>query len=423
MESYHHAVLGLELESSTQLFDEPARISITGAVPGAPIRVSASGVLPVWNVPLTSHAEFEADDLGACDPSVAASVGGTYTGVDSYGLWARGTVVPRPTSATDEWRVNVESGDERVVQVVRRRLTGPTVRVDRVDDGGLVGVYARPTGGAPVPGVLMLGGSGATLESYADVVAPMLASRGFAVLGVAYFGVPGRPPGFVRVELEYLESALEWLRAAPEVRGRRLGVWGFSIGSGGALLLATKRPDVGAVVSLGGAVTNASLGPGSGPDVPPWIHHSGPVPFTDLTGEGQKLMAQAHRTRPVRVGPVYDAVGELRGDVDEYEIEQVNGPVLVVSGGDDQMSGARGPRRMVERARERGGTVEVTPLELPGAGHTAIGFPPGIPTVLVSDIGGIPYAMGGTPAANTRAQREWWPAAIAFLHSALSTDW
>jgi pimeloyl-ACP methyl ester carboxylesterase len=49
---------------------------------------------------------------------------------------------------------------------------------------------------------------------------------------------------------EDIESALDWLAARPEIDTRRLGVIGHSVGAGAALLVASRRPGVRAVVSL-----------------------------------------------------------------------------------------------------------------------------------------------------------------------------
>ena len=49
---------------------------------------------------------------------------------------------------------------------------------------------------------------------------------------------------------EDIESALDWLAARPESDARRLGVVGHSVGAGAALLVASRRLGVRAVVSL-----------------------------------------------------------------------------------------------------------------------------------------------------------------------------
>ncbi len=49
---------------------------------------------------------------------------------------------------------------------------------------------------------------------------------------------------------EDIESALDWLAGQPEIDARRLGVVGHSVGAGAALLAASRRPGLRAVVSL-----------------------------------------------------------------------------------------------------------------------------------------------------------------------------
>ena len=49
---------------------------------------------------------------------------------------------------------------------------------------------------------------------------------------------------------EDLEHAFDWLRARPEVDAQRVGLLGHSVGAGAALLVAARRREVAAVVSL-----------------------------------------------------------------------------------------------------------------------------------------------------------------------------
>ncbi len=49
---------------------------------------------------------------------------------------------------------------------------------------------------------------------------------------------------------EDLEHAFDWLRARPEVDAARVGLLGHSVGAGAALLVAARRREVAAVVSL-----------------------------------------------------------------------------------------------------------------------------------------------------------------------------
>jgi len=52
---------------------------------------------------------------------------------------------------------------------------------------------------------------------------------------------------------ERLVGAIDWLRAAPETRDLKIGLFGSSTGAGAALMAAPRRPDaIGAIVSRGG---------------------------------------------------------------------------------------------------------------------------------------------------------------------------
>jgi hypothetical protein len=70
------------------------------------------------------------------------------------------------------------------------------------------GLFARPAGDGPFPGVVCFGGSSGGLAA-AAAWAPVLASHGFATLAIAYFGVPGTPaPTEVRHPVDGASYAL-----------------------------------------------------------------------------------------------------------------------------------------------------------------------------------------------------------------------
>jgi hypothetical protein len=116
--------------------------------------------------------------------------------------------------------------------VVTRRLQAPGAhRTElRPESAGFFGTYvAPPAGTRPLPAVLAFGGAeggAGTGTSEAEI----LAAHGYPALGLAYFGVAGRPESLDRIPLEYFATALRWLRAQPGVDPAHVLVWGVSRG-------------------------------------------------------------------------------------------------------------------------------------------------------------------------------------------------
>ncbi len=102
------------------------------------------------------------------------------------------------------------------------------------------------------PAVVVMHGWGANASLMLPAIAPLLAA-GFAVLllDARCHGASDDEP-FTSLPrfAEDIETGLDWLRQQPGVDHSRLAVIGHSVGAGAALLCATRRQDIRAVVSL-----------------------------------------------------------------------------------------------------------------------------------------------------------------------------
>ncbi len=112
----------------------------------------------------------------------------------------------------------------------------------------LVGELHLPAGAGRAPALLILGGSEGG-HGPAFHFAAAFAKRGFASLGLAYFGDPGLPATLENVPLEYFAKAIDWLSAQPGVDPARIGVFGGSKGAEAALLIAARDRRITAVVA------------------------------------------------------------------------------------------------------------------------------------------------------------------------------
>jgi len=109
-----------------------------------------------------------------------------------------------------------------------------------------------PNGGTPVPAVLAMHGWGGNAEMMWPVVPPLHAA-GWAVL-LLDARCHGRSDGESFTSMprfaEDIAAGLAWLRRQPGIDAARVALLGHSVGAAAAMLHASRRADVQAVVSL-----------------------------------------------------------------------------------------------------------------------------------------------------------------------------
>jgi dienelactone hydrolase len=406
------------------LVDEPVGIVVRGCEPNAPVHVTmlvdgAGGIF-------RSEATYQADDTGAVDTAVAASRSGTYLGVDPLGLWWSGDPVGPSTlgpSAPLTGRLRVETSGGSVEATVERSWLAPGATMTPVDEAGVSGLFARPSGNGPFPAVVAFAGSGGGLGP-AAAWAPVLASHGFATLAVAYFGAPGVPAELERIEVEVVERAVGWLGRRNDITPG-VAVTGISRGSELALLAGALLDGVAAVAAFApSGVSWGGLGPRGPIDAPAWTFRGEDLPYAPMAPPppGMDLTGIS---APLRLRPLFEAALAAYPDaIDAAEIpvERIRGPVFLVSGGSDAMWPSTEMADIaVRRAAEHDFAHSMIHLRYPDGGHTCFGVP-GTPVVVDSGphpvTGGI-YAFGGTRAANAAARADCWPRLLDFLAAAL----
>ncbi len=91
------------------------------------------------------------------------------------------------------------------------------------------------------PTIIWIGGSGSNLAVNSLVCAP-LASHGYNVLAVPYFGEDGLSSQLSRIPLEYFEKVFAWLADNPITAKKEIQILGMSKGAELALILASRYP-------------------------------------------------------------------------------------------------------------------------------------------------------------------------------------
>lgn len=131
-------------------------------------------------------------------------------------------------------------------------LSANTVRLHTVNGKTLFGWFVPVPGKAACPAVVVMHGWGANASMMLPALGPLHAA-GFAVLLIdARCHGNSDDAAFTSLPrfAEDISAGLDWLLEQPSVDAKRLSIMGHSVGAAAALLCATKRPDVRAVISL-----------------------------------------------------------------------------------------------------------------------------------------------------------------------------
>lgn len=128
-------------------------------------------------------------------------------------------------------------------------------------EGPIKGYEARPKGAGPFPGLIVIHENRGLTEHIKDVTR-RFANQGYAVLGVDLLSRVGGRDKFATDDeavnainslsregvIQDLQSAFDYWKGRPYVKGDRVGVIGYCWGGGNALLMATRVPGFRATV-------------------------------------------------------------------------------------------------------------------------------------------------------------------------------
>lgn len=363
----------VRLQPSDALLDAPLRMEVDGAGGGDPVRLtlsatSADGVL--WSGSRTVRADDDGEisvDGGALLASLRP------TGVpDSpkLGLFPLDDAVTLRVEARDGERVLGEASAVR--RMVGRGVSSVELIARR--DGLVAHYWTGPPGARRPTAVLALGGSEGGYGN--GLQARLLASHGYPVLELAYFGAPGVPQQLRSIPLEYLARALRWLHDRPGVED--VVVVGASRGGELALLVGSTYPAL--VQGVAAYAPGYAVVPGS------WTRGGVPVPS------------------PADPDP-------------RIPVERLRGPVLLVAGAADQVwNAAYAVSAVRDRRDEHGGQTEG--LTFPDAGHGLTIAVPYLPFPTEFSLNGFTLVSGGTRQADALARDAAWLRLLALLDRA-----
>lgn len=410
--------------------DRVPQITVTGLAAAEPIELQLrmlDGRGQAWH----SRAVVRADLDGVVDTARAAAEQGSYRGVDAAGLlWSMqpeagsGSPAPLPMrTAADgllfepvpmQLRV-LRNGQEIATHTLQRRVSTQQVgaRVVRIGGANAHLYYPRPLAATDQrsPAVVTLGGAEGGIEA-ASAYAAWLASNGYVALAISYYRAPGRPKDLINVPIEPMLQAVTWLQQQPQVDPQRIAAMGGSWGGIVALAAAAHDTRLRGVVSWVGSPAPFR---GIRRDVPPADYRGVDLPA--LSWQGRPLGFLPYRETVDWSRPAPADAARLEQAM--LPIERINGPVLMVAGGDDQLGDSARMAAVAARwLRARRSVPMADEVAYYGdAGHLIT--PLLQPTTFRHQTG--PYLqVGGTPEGYARADQHAGQRVLAFLARALA---
>lgn len=401
------------------LSGDPVEVVVEGLPPGATVTVTAERPVGGWAPPTLHRSEgvFVADAQGRVRLSDSPK-SGTWTGADSAGaFWSVKDTKAAPPA---DWRPGevrfAAAVDGKPIATGSLRLLrqAASVKIEPAPDFPGA-VFAYPDGTAKLPVIVVLGGSEGG-DSTARAMAPKLASRGYAVLGLPYYSpawgdqpqqLPGLPRSFVDIPVDRLEAVRAWLRTRPEADVERFGVWGASKGAEFALIAAANYPWIDAVAAI---VPTDVVWEGWGPDAKAGASSSFSfkgkgLPFVPYRGMEEHFAKLGRgETSSLRWPHEAGRAANLESAVKaRIPVERYRGELLIAGGGRDTVW-ASGPmtQTLAELRTAAGRPVEA--YVFPEADHFLTGD-----------------GYGAASPADAQAQAVLWPATLAFLGRALKT--
>lgn len=280
------------VSSLDSLIDSRIDIQVVGLLPRQIVTLRARRItVGSQEVFLESYAKLVADHFGVVDLNTQKPIEGSYNCIDGMGLfWSMDVIkvqsgknsssvaghVLEPQKIT----ITLESEDTILDEItLKRQWKTNQITRSPVRENGLIGTFFSNEDKKPRPGIIVVGGSEGGLNEYP---AALLASQGFSVLALAYFGIEHLPERLVEIPLEYVKTAIDWFLERPEVNNDWLGIHGTSKGSELALLSGCYFSEIKSVVSLNGSsIALSGIVPWSDEETlpPSWIYKGEAIPY------------------------------------------------------------------------------------------------------------------------------------------------
>lgn len=439
---------GIIINHEKALIDQQIEISILHLKPYQEVIITATACdhkQNQWN----SWATYKADDQGCINLKEDTCLSGTYTGIDPMGLfWSMQPDDIQKQRFTIDKRdpieiiLSVTINSKTVCQKkIYRLLSLPNIERKEIKDHEIVGTIFYPQGQSNLPGVIIIPGARGKIQ---EESAQYLASHGYAVFAVGYFGIDGLPAKFENIRLEYFQTTIEWLKNQPYVKKESIALLGNSRGGEAALLLASTFPDeIQAVVAT--VPSCFMYGATSYPNKPAWTLNNQPLlPFIpSLSGIELKtevedyIYAIEEEIIPFHENTYNDPLEKIdlfMARIHKYHailddatipVEKITCPILIFSADNDKVwPSLLHCQLIMDRLDDKKSTIYRKHINCKDAGH-------GLLTILyMPRADGAVYnpkqkswmKIGGTVHGNAMATKETWQEILTFLAKNLKSN-
>ncbi|KAM8832601.1 acyl-coenzyme A thioesterase 1 isoform 2-T4 [Spinachia spinachia] len=403
------------LPSVRCLFDKPVQLKVEGLPPHKQVELT-SKLVDDRGAMFKASALFKADDTGLVDLCRAPSLGGSYSGVEPMGLFwamapetAHSKLLKKNVLSPTVVEIEALCGErgERLASETNERgyMTEGMKRVP-VEEGQIRGVLFVPQGKGPFPGIVDLYTYGGRLT---EPRASLLANKGFVVLALAYIGYKDLPKKPQKLDLEYFEEALTFLRKQPEVKGPGIGIISISHSGAVALAMASFLSGISATVCINGCSANVVIP----------LHYKDTVlpPLQPITENIKVTDSGILNVRNALPDPYLE-----KNRASLIPIERASCPFLFAVSEDDRNWNSSFFAEQAAATLRSHGKQHFEVVTYPKAGHfLEVPYMPHCPSGLHGAVGS-EVAFGGEPKAHAEAQLDLWERVQEFFESHLRRE-
>ena len=409
--------------------DEKIHIIVSGLNPNSRLRANMEMELP-WcsGEEFSSYAVFTADEAGEVDFDKMVPLEGTYKAADSMGLIyslkqsksigkniAENITIEKPILMN----LTLESSEKREIQLIRN-FKAKEIVVKQINDGFTGQLFYQENSHNKT--VLMLGGSDGQMESLALMAGP-LASRGFNVVIVPYFGVDGLPEKLEEVPLEYFEKIFRWLENNEITKAGEIYLHGTSKGGELALLLASRYSRVKKVVDVEphAYCFQALDGMMSGKKVSSWSWQGKSLPFIEVDNAVffEDCKKDIEKGIPFGFAGTYKKCLENANNKEaaRIKVENSDADILLICGKKDNIWNSYDAcPEILDNLKKHNYSHRVELLSYENMGHPLpVPFIIPLSFTLAMPMNGGVFTSGGTIEGNARGQYESFRKTIEFL--------
>lgn len=195
----------------------------------------------------------------------------------------------------------------------------------------------------------------------------MYTDKGYAMLAIGYFGMEGIPKELDRISLNAIYEEIKQVQTNPKVDATCVAVMGGSKGAELALALASKYPDINAVVSFAGShVSFNSINIAADGKTGSYSFNNSSLPYVTVPIKAIPYMLIGDFRR------VHELALENTSAVEAaiIAVENIKGPIFLVSGEKDHVwPSAEMSTEIINRLKVKGFSYPYQHIMVPNGNH------------------------------------------------------